>query len=482
MSEQIHLNRTSHKFFGSLQEAYDRLDAIIENSYDGIYITDGQAVTMRINRAYETITGMKAEEVLGRSMWELEKSGVIDRSGTLIALAQHRAVTLEQEFKTGRRALISSAPVFDDMGNVVMVVTNVRDMTDLYHLQQKYQEKKELSEKLYSEVEFARNQVLNSSELLAVDAKMLEMLELVRRVAARDTTVLLLGETGVGKEMVAKHIYKNSPRRNERFLTINCGAIPPNLMESELFGYEKGAFTGASRNGKPGLFEVADKGTVFLDEIGELPKDMQVKLLRVLQERTVTRIGGNRAIPVDVRVLAATNRDLEQMVRDKAFREDLYYRLSVVPITIPPLRERRDDIVPFAQCFLEELCHKYGLHKSFDQTARQALLHYEWPGNVRELRNVVERVVITVRRDEITAGDLPFQSRWSPVPDFPDPDGPVSLKALTEQFEMRYIQRAYEKYGNVRQAAASLGMDASTFVRKRKKYADAAERCNSETE
>ncbi len=331
-------NRTSHRFFGSLQEAYDRLDAIIENSYDGIYITDGQAITLRINRAYETITGMKAEEVLGRSMWELEKAGTIDRSGTLIALSQRRPVTMEQEFRTGRRALISSAPVFDDLGNIVMVVTNVRDMTDLYHLQQKYQEKKELSEKLYSEIEFARNQVLNSADLLAVDARMLEMLDLVRRVAVRDTTVLLLGETGVGKEKVAKYIYKNSARRDGRFLTVNCGAIPPNLMESELFGYEKGAFTGANRNGKPGLFELADKGTVFLDEVGELPKDMQVKLLRVLQERSVTRIGGDRAIPVDVRVLAATNRDLEEMVRNKAFREDLYYRLSVVPITIPPLR------------------------------------------------------------------------------------------------------------------------------------------------
>lgn len=463
-------NRTSHRFFGSLQEAYDRLDAIIENSYDGIYITDGQAITLRINRAYETITGMKAEEVLGRSMWELEKAGTIDRSGTLIALSQRRPVTMEQEFRTGRRALISSAPVFDDLGNIVMVVTNVRDMTDLYHLQQKYQEKKELSEKLYSEIEFARNQVLNSADLLAVDARMLEMLDLVRRVAVRDTTVLLLGETGVGKEKVAKYIYKNSARRDGRFLTVNCGAIPPNLMESELFGYEKGAFTGANRNGKPGLFELADKGTVFLDEVGELPKDMQVKLLRVLQERSVTRIGGDRAIPVDVRVLAATNRDLEEMVRNKTFREDLYYRLSVVPITIPPLRERRDDIIPFAQCFLEELCHKYNIQKSFDPMALQTLLNYEWPGNVRELRNMVERVVITAQGDTIYADDLPFSSRWNPTTVRPSFDAPVDLKALTEQFEMSYIRRAYEKYGNVRQAAASLGMDASTFVRKRQKY------------
>lgn len=310
--DQISQRHTSGRLmFQDLQEAHDWLDAIIESSYDGIFITDGDAVAVRINSAYELISGLKAEEVIGRSMHELVRSGAISRSGTLLALEQRRLVTMEQTFKTGRHALIASTPVFDAAGQVVMVVTNVRDMTELRDLQEKYRQTEALSQKYYSEIEFARRQVLASADLVAVDPKMLEVLTMVHRVAAMDTTILLLGETGVGKEKVAKYIYKNSARRDERFLTVNCGAIPANLIESELFGYERGAFTGANREGKLGLFMVADKGTIFLDEVGELPLDMQVKLLRVLQERQVTPVGGREPVPVDVRIIAATNRDLQ---------------------------------------------------------------------------------------------------------------------------------------------------------------------------
>ena len=256
MSERTptYLRHTHRGMFGSLQEAYDRLDVIIESSYDGIYITDGQAVTIRVNQAYLDISGLKAEDVLGKSMWDLERAGVIDRSGTLIALGKRRPVTLEQTFKSGRRALIASTPVFDEMGNIALVGTNVRDMTELYDLKEKYRRTEELSQRYFSEIEFARQQVLASADLIAVDRHMLEILALVDRGAALDTPVLLLGETGVGKEKIAKYIYKNYSRKEGQFITVNCGAIPPNLMESELFGYEKGAFTGASREGKPGLF------------------------------------------------------------------------------------------------------------------------------------------------------------------------------------------------------------------------------------
>lgn len=458
--------------FKSLKEAHDWLNAIVENSYDGIFITDGNAVAMRVNRAYEAISGLRAEEVVGRSMQEIAKAGLINRSGTLLALGSRKPVTLEQTFKTGRRALISSTPVFDDNGTIVMVVTNVRDMTELYDLKEKYREVSELSARYYSEIEFTRQQVLASADLVVSDRRMLETLSMVDRVAALDTTVLLLGETGVGKEKIAKYIYKNCARRDARFITVNCGAIPSNLIESELFGYEKGAFTGASAAGKMGLFEVADKGILFLDEIGELPLDMQVKLLRVLQERQITPLGGTKTVPLNVRVLAATNRNLEEMVRNKAFREDLYYRLNVVPITIPPLRERRDDIISFVRYFLEELNKKYDLHKEFSPGALQAMVEYDWPGNVRELRNVVERVVIMCRSDLIQPRDLPFRGDWIPSVMATEPDGPMDMKLLTEEFELQFMTRAYQKYGNVRAAAASLGMDPSTFVRKRKKYGE----------
>ena len=468
--------RTDGKgMFGSLQEAYDRLDVIIESSYDGIYITDGNAVTIRVNRAYLEISGLQEEEVMGQNMWDLEKAGVIDRSGTLIALSTRKPASLEQTFRSGRKALITSTPVFGDGDRIVMVVTNVRDMTDFYELQEKYEAAEALTQKYYSEIQFVRRQVLDSAELIAADQRLLEVLAMVDRVAAMDATVLLLGETGVGKEQIAKYIYKASPRHGERFLTVNCGAIPPNLIESELFGYEKGAFTGANKEGKLGLFELADKGTVFLDEIGELPLDMQVKLLRVLQEQQVVRVGGSEPVSINVRILAATNRDLEEMVRQKTFREDLYYRLNVVPITIPPLRDRRDDILPFTRAFLDELNKKYNLNKQFTPAALQALLDYDWPGNVRELRNLVERMVIMSRDDLIRPSDLPFRGSWTPggLPEA-DLDQPMDLRQEMETLELKAINRAYAKYGNVRQAAASLMMDPSTFVRKRRKYTQRA--------
>ena len=457
-----------HRMFGSLQEAYDRLEAIVNCSHDGIYITDGQANTLWVNPAYLSISGLRQEDVVGRNMWDLERSGIISQSGTLLAIAQRQPVTLEQTFRTGKRALITSTPDFDGSGEIVMVVTNVRDMTEYYDLQEKY---RQTAERYRSELELARQQ-FTGSDLIAADPNTLAVLSQVDRVAALDTTVLLTGETGVGKEKFAQYIYKNSARRQERFLPVNCGAIPPTLMESELFGYEQGAFTGASRHGKMGIFELADHGTIFLDEVGELPLDMQVKLLRVLQEGQIQRVGGSAPISVDVRVVAATNRDLADMVRSKAFREDLFYRLNVVPITIPPLRERPGDILPFLHRFLEELNKKYGFHKRFSTSAIQAMEAYPWPGNVREMKNVIERVVILSDSNLIVASDLPFPTAQAAPAQAGDLSKPVDLRYETAKFQYEYIQKAYERYGNVRAAAASLGMDCSTFVRKRRKYRD----------
>lgn len=459
------IGHVKRQMFGSLQEAYDRLRAIVNSSYDGIYITDGSANTLWVNPAYLSISGLREEDVVGKNMWDLEKAGIINRSGTLIAIAQRKPATLEQTFRTGKRALITSTPSFNDHGEIVMVVTNVRDMTDFYDLQEKY---RDAQTRYDTEIEFARQRVLDGAELIAVDPNTLTVLRQVDKVAILDATVLLTGETGVGKEKFAQYIYKNSPRREERFIPINCGAIPPALMESELFGYERGAFTGATKD-KMGIFQLADKGTIFLDEIGELPLEMQVKLLRVLQERCIQRVGGSEDIPVDVRIIAATNRNLEEMVRDKTFREDLYYRLNVVPITIPPLRERRGDIIPFADAFLQELNKKYNLHKQFATSALQAMEEYSWPGNVRELKNVVERMVILSQDDLIRGSELPFRPQWAPGAGALAGNGPISLRLEVAKLEYQLITQAYEKYKNVRDAAASLGMDSSTFVRKRRR-------------
>lgn len=464
------------QIFTTIPEAVERLDAIIEHSFDGIYITDKNGTTIKINHAYEDITGLKKEEVLGRNMADLVREKIISTSGSLIVMKDKRPVTLQQHFKTGKQALITSSPIFDKQGDLVMIVTNVRDLTEIYNLKQEVQAKVEAVEKLRMELDHMQGPD-SDQDIIAKDDTTLSSILLANRVAPMDTTVILLGETGVGKEVMAKYIYRHSQRAQSSFIKVNCGAIPATLIESELFGYEKGAFTGANRTGKMGFFELADKGTLFLDEIGELPKDMQVKLLRAIQEQEIVRIGGTHPISIDVRIIAATNRNLEEMVQQNTFREDLYYRLTVFPIYIPPLRQRRDDITPLSELFLGRLNHKYNLKKYFSPTSVQLLNEYDWPGNIRELKNIVERAIIISSGNEIGPESLHLhQSQPRPdleipaKPDIPIPPSTQDLKHTMEEIEYQYLEQAYTQYGNVRDAARSLNMTASTFVRKRQKY------------
>lgn len=454
---------------GSEMQIDRELPSILGNIYDGVYITDGNAVTLLINQAYQTISGLKPEDVLGKNMKDVVSSGLIDKSGTLAVLETGKSVTIEQTFRTGKTALITSTPHYDASGNISMVITVVRDITELYDLQKAYQESEERHR---SERDFLRRNRRFLSQMVVADPHTQAVVARALKVAPLNATVLLLGETGVGKEEFAHLIYENSSRADQSFIGVNCGAIPPALIESELFGYERGAFTGASREGKKGVFESADKGTVFLDEIGELPLNMQVHLLRILQNMEITRVGGVHPIPVDVRIIAATNRDLRQMVREKTFREDLYYRLNVVPLTVPPLRERKQDIAPLALSFLQELNKKYQAQKYFSPTAMEALYNYLWPGNVRELKNVVEQAVILSPQNEIYTMDLPIYSKLESQ-DAEQTDSAneaKDLKAELARVEYGHICRAYAKHGTVRAAAASLGMNDSTFVRKRQKY------------
>ncbi|WP_336296887.1 sigma-54 interaction domain-containing protein [Clostridium aestuarii] len=450
---------------------YDQLDSIIESSYDGIYVTDGNANTLKINKSYEEITGLKRDDLLEKNMKELEKEGYISQSATLLALKQGKSVTIQQEFKTGKKVMASSSPIFNEKGKIFLVVTNIRDVTALLDLKEQLEKNKKLAKKYYYEIEEMRAKILNSTDIVAKDHRMLETIQLGNKVAKVDTTVLILGETGVGKEEIAKFIHKNSNRKDKQFLEINCGAIPETLIEAELFGYEKGAFTGAGKSGKMGLFEVADGGTLFLDEVGEIPLEMQVKLLRVLQKNEITRIGGIKPIKVDVRILAATNRDLEKMVKEKSFREDLYYRLNVVPINICPLRERKHDIVPLIKHFLANFNKRYDLNVSFTSDALKCLYEYNWPGNVRELKNIVERLVVMNSEGKICLNDLPDKIMSLNNKNLIKAnDDIIPLKEGVESLEYELIMKSYEKYGNVRAAAKVLGINASTFVRKRKKY------------
>lgn len=448
-----------------------QLDAVIENSYDGIYITDGDANTILVNKSYEKITGVKAKDMLGRNMREIVKDGIISKSGTLLAIQHKKSVTISQTFNNGKTVLISSNPVFNESNKINMVVTNVRDITKLNELTKKLAKSEETTERYHSEIESIKSQELRNMKIITEDRNMLEMLAEAKKIAPMDLTALLLGESGVGKEVMARFIYENSSRRDKYFFRVDCGAIPESLIESQLFGYEKGAFTGASKKGSMGLFETANGGTVFLDEIGELSLDMQVKFLRVLQEGEIVRVGGNKPIKVDVRVIAATNRNLEDMVEKKLFREDLYYRLNVLPLVIPPLRKRPKDIPLLLEYFLQELNQKLGFEKKANPDVVEALSKYKWPGNIRELKNIITRLVVVSNSDIITSMDLPTDLNFSlnlPSVDFSS-EG-IHLDKIIKKYEKNIIDRAYREFGNVRDAARYLGMHPSTFVRRRQKY------------
>lgn len=449
------------------------LDEIIESSYDGIWITDGQGYTLHLNSSYERISGIKKEEVVGRHMQELVDKGYFSESVTLKVLEKKERVTIMHDIlKTGKRVLITGNPIFNENGEIVRVVTNVRDITELIKLKEELEAKEKLAAQYKEELDRLRSTQFKADDFVFQSSQMQHIFDLAVRVGQVDSTVLILGESGVGKEVIAQIIVRSSERRNGPFIKVNCGAIPENLLESELFGYEKGAFTGADRKGKMGMFELANKGTIFLDEVAEIPFNLQVKLLRVFQDQEIMRIGGVKPIKLDVRVIAATNKNLDSLVKRGEFREDLYYRLNVVPITVPPLRERKEDIPALLNHFLKLFNEKYKLNRRLALDVIDCLMEYPWPGNVRELQNLVERLVVLSREPLITLDQVPQQYKT----DYQQPQqlklqvsGVVPLKEAVQELESKLIQRALRKYKTTRKAAEALGVDQSTVVRKLKK-------------
>jgi len=445
----------------------EELDAIIESSFDGIYVTDGDGRTIRINEAYSRITGIHADEVIGKTMQELVEEGVYDQSATVLVMERNQPVTISQEVKTGKSVLVTGNPKFDDNGRLTRVVTNVRDITELNNLRQELDLAQEL--KQHYQEQLSKYKVLD--KYVWRSQKSLDLIDLVMRLGQVDSTVLIQGESGVGKEIIAEILHSNSLRKDKPFVRINCGAIPESLLESELFGYDAGAFTGAKKGGKMGIFEIANQGTLFLDEIGELPLLLQVKLLRVIQDKEITRVGGTKPIKVDVRLITATNRDLWEMVMKNLFRKDLFYRLNVVPVMVPPLRERREEIPVLAAHFMHLFNKRYGLNKRLDQTIMTQLLNYDWPGNVRELENVIERAIVTSPCDVIkhmclgsaadNSGSECYETHIY---------APAKLKTAMEKLEKQMIQNALNKHGTTRKAAEELGVSQPTVVRKAARY------------
>lgn len=460
----------------ALEDESDMLETIIENSTDAIQISDSRQVTLRVNRAYEVLTGIKREELVGVPVEDLVRQNLISESCSSIVAKTKRPHTIVQFFpRTGRSAHVSCNPVFDSHGKIRFYICNDRDLNEIRNLQEELNKAQSLNERYLSELATLKAQLPQFADIIVEDKAMLKVMAMANRVAKVDSTVLILGETGVGKDETALFIHQNSSRAQQKFITINCGAITESLFESELFGREAYAFTGAGSKLKIGLLEVANHGTVFLDEVGELSLNMQVKLLHVLQHHTLTRVGGTQPVSIDVRIIAATNCDLEKMVREKQFREDLFYRLSVMNIRIPPLRERKNDIIPLAQHFLQYYNVKYDFQKRLSADACFALLNYYWEGNVRQLKNIIEQAVIMSEGNEIHADTLPLRRSETLEQDRETAES-RGMTELLEQVELRYLNLYYERCGNIRDAARSLKMSPTTFLRHRtqlsEKYKD----------
>jgi transcriptional regulator with PAS, ATPase and Fis domain len=325
-------------------------------------------------------------------------------------------------------------------------------------------------ERVKSELYMLRNRHLSTEGIIANSLEMSKIIEIATRVAEIDVNVLLLGESGVGKSLIAKFIHNKSPRCNGPFIEVNCGAIPETLFESEFFGYEAGAFTGASRSGKIGLAELAEGGTLFLDEIGELSMPHQVKLLKFIQEKQFFRIGGTKPRTVDFRLIAATNQDLEHLVKNKKFREDLYFRLNVVPVTIPPLRKRKEDILPMIDHFLHQFEKKYDRQRKLHEAVIHDLLQYDWKGNTRELINLMEHLVVLSPSTLVTREHLPqhIKSSYTPLPDFDDKTR--TLPEILADVEKQYLTAAKKRYKTTTEIARASGISQPSVVRKLKRY------------
>ena len=453
------------------KELNRELEAIFDSSYDEIFVTDGEGYTLRVNKAGERFYGISAEEIVGKHVSVLEKQGFFSPSVTPQVIKDRKRVTSVQTTKRGQKVIVTANPVFDENGNIIRIVTNSRDITELSDLRKRLEETEKLMDNYRSEIAKLSKERIKTADIVSKSSTMQHILNLAQKVAGVDSTVLIEGESGVGKGVIALKIHQLSKRHERPLVTINCGAIPENLMESELFGYEGGAFTGAKKEGKKGLFEMANCGTVFLDEIGELPLSLQVKLLHVIQEKRLMRVGGNDYIEVNARIIAATNRNIPRLIKERKFREDLFYRLNVVPLIVPPLRHRKEDIPALIDHFMEALLGKYEIHKKIAPETMQLLYDYNWPGNVRELENLIERLVVTIDTTEILPIHLPDYILHSEgglekifVLDL------CTLKNATEELERQLLNKALAKYHNTYKMADALEINQSTVVRKMQRY------------
>ncbi|MDL0313016.1 sigma-54 interaction domain-containing protein, partial [Clostridioides difficile] len=440
--------------------------------------------------AFEENYGLKKEDILGKNVSFLEDSGYSTKSPIPIVLKTKTKFSLEQDTQTGKKLIITATPIFDENGHLEFTVENCRDITELNNIKNKLEDTKKQVKKYKSEVETLYRTALRIEDTVIMDGIVMRpIINTVNHVSKTDVSVLLLGESGTGKSSLARYIHHNSNRSNGPFITINCATISPQLLESELFGYTSGAFTGASTKGKVGLVELANGGTLFLDEIGDIPQNLQAKFLQLIQDRTFTPVGSLKNKKVDIRIISATNVDLVSKVKEKKFREDLYYRLNVIEIKLPPLRERRDNLVEIIKYYFNRYSSDFNLNKTISKEAMDAIANYRFPGNIRELQNIIQKILLTCTDNHITIDDLPNiltknihitnngnKTHISQINKVIISDSKSTnyknknFDTLIKEYEKNIILDAYEKFGSSYKVAKHLEISQSKANRLIRKY------------
>lgn len=433
----------------------DLFFSLIDNMYDEVLIYDDNYNIVYINQACRRHYNVPPEDMIGKSFFDLYE-GWWGPSVLPTVYEEKKAMAIRQKTYTDTELLTIAVPIFDEDNKIKYVIMNVRDEVsnvDLYNPQY-----------ISSEITFD-----DAFDPIATSDEMKSVMKLIERVSKIDATCIITGESGTGKSMLAKYMHKMGPRSENPFVSVNCASIPHDLFESELFGYVRGAFTGAKSTGKKGLLETANGGTLLLDEISELPILAQAKLLTVLQEKEFIPVGGNKPISIDVKIVAATNKNLKNLVEIGTFREDLYYRINVIEIYVPPLRRRRKDIAPMVMYFLNQFNNKYGVNRQLSNKVMQVFLEHDWKGNVRELSHLIERLVITVDSLVIDANHLP-SNIFGILDDYTDDT--CCFDDQMERYEAYIVQKAYEKHNTSRKMAEHLQISQTRASKLIRKYID----------
>lgn len=472
-------------------EVYNEIISVqkfIDASYDGVFVADGEGNILVVNNSFCQISGIERNNLIGKTCQYLTDAGLHSYSCILKSIETKALHTGLVKYPKGREAIVTARPIKSKDGRIVRVIANVRDITELNKLQEKLQNATALAKGFQRELKTIQEVSKNPYISLARSAVMNSLYGVLTKVANTDLQLLITGSSGVGKSALAKLVHAVSERsRTGSFIHINCSAIPETLLESELFGYEEGAFTGAGKR-KVGLFELAHNGTLFLDEIGDMPLNLQSKILNVLQEGYFYRVGGRKEVKVNTRIIAATNTQIEKKIETGQFREDLYYRLNVIPIYVPSLAERREDIPPLVAYYVDVCNKRYGKSTKISAEVMDVFIKYDWPGNIRELINLIERLIVIVddpcielkhlpkvnQRDILkiipsitsqeTATEIkPFlrSALWRPN---------VPLKQLVSQAEAAIIEEALAHSGSLKDTAKNLRVDVTTLIRKRHRY------------